>query len=142
MKAVQEDNKKLSADLKKSQEAEKKAIDLSDSLKSDSEADIQSLKDSHAEEIEGLNSQIASLNDVIKELNEALEAKDSEVKSLGKRPVFKSGKKQIELRIKKFIHNFKGERIEVDQKVLESNPELVTELLNINSAALREIGGK
>jgi TolA-binding protein len=131
LKEALEENKKLAADLKKSQASEKKALEAADKSAADRETEVNALK-----------SQIGSLNGIIAELNQTIQQKDEQGKHAGKRPVFKVGKETYGLRIPNFIHNFNGERIEVNAKVLEGNPELLADLVKRGSGALVKKGGK
>jgi DNA repair exonuclease SbcCD ATPase subunit len=142
LKAAQDRNKQLADELKKSQEAETKARELSESLKNDHLEEIEQLKNEHAANIDFINAVVEGLKATISELNAAIASKDQEAEKRGKRPVLKHKKGTYELRFPKFVHNFNGVRTEVDFKMLESNPELVEDLIIKGSGALIKKGGK
>ncbi len=121
--------------------SEKKELTLEEQLKAAQDENIKLAADLKTAGDAG-----AAKDEIIKALNEELVKKETEVESLARRPLIKVGKGKsqevYELRIAKFVHNFKGERLEVDKAVLDSNPELVDELIRIGSNALIKKGGK
>ncbi len=80
--------------------------------------------------------------EIIKELNETVEAKDAEVAKAIKKPVFKVNKKSYVLQFAKFTHKVDGKPVEITEEVLRESPELVKELIELKSGALQEMGGK
>ena len=89
------------------------------------------------EQIEALKAELLAKDQLIAELNKLLSEKEIEVLASAKYPVFTVGKKQYELVISNFIHKHKGERIEVDKDVLVQNKELLAELIERGSGALK-----
>lgn len=84
---------------------------------------------------------------IIEELNEEISKKDDAVaeaaeKSAGK-PIIKVGKESYKLVVKKFVHNYKGKRVEVDEETLRKDADLVKDLIKISSGVLVKLeGGK
>jgi len=130
LQAAQELNVKLGDDLKASQDSEKKSIEIAVSLQSDMGTELESLKKVN----EGLK---ATLSD----LNLELASKDQEIASSSKLPIVKIGKDRFDLLFPKFIFRYKGQSIEVTEKLINDNPELAAELVKKGSGALVKKGG-
>lgn len=106
-------------------------------LKAEEQKALQAENKKLASENATLKEGIASQNEIISGLNQALIEKEVEIEASAKYPVFKLGKESYELVIPRFIHKHKGERIEVDQTVLTGNKELLAELVSRGSEALK-----
>lgn len=107
--------------------------------------DIEKLKaenETLKAENKALKAQVEGLGDVIKELNEDLASKDSEIKSISKKAVIKHGKDSYEMTLKKFVYKYKGNIITVDEELLNSDKELVAELIKADKGVLIKKGGK
>ncbi|AWW32434.1 hypothetical protein DN752_21065 [Echinicola strongylocentroti] len=132
IKALQDKNKALEAELVTAYSAQAKA---EEARKEAEEAKAKAEEDSKAKDaiIEELNAEMAKKDAAVADANE---------KSAGK-PIIKVGKESYKFVVKKFVHNYKGKRVEVDEETLRKDSDLVKELIKIRSGVLVKMeGGK
>jgi hypothetical protein len=94
------------------------------------------------EKLATLEAENAALKQVIAELNEELDAKDTQIQMTSSRPILKHGGDIYELRFPKFTFRYNGKPLKVDETSLRNDPQLLAAVIAKNSNALIKKGGK
>lgn len=137
IKALQDENKKLAAELAAANEALIKNSKLVEELTEQ----LPNLEVLNAE-IEKLKADIETRDKFIEELNEQLNLQEKANEELGKYPVFTHKGKKYELVDAKSTARFEGKNVVITKETLGEDPKLLEFCIKKGFACLKKKGGK